>query len=193
MKTYKTWKSAVGTVKKSMETSCFEWFFRNVRQVCDGGFGCRTMYLLTEDSEIWIPSLRSSLWILGAPLPTLSRLRVRMRSRVSVGTRGRPGCPCRTFQVQYQRKPRRCQSMTVSGFTIQECLTPSGPELRQTDPETSIYGFQFRFGSLSLKHNDLVSQGEDLDLEIGPSLEIQTKGSQERKQHREHGARSLRR
>src|SRR5215467_1658381 len=97
----------------------FEWFFRNVRQVCDGGFGCRTMYLLTEDSEIWIPSLRSSLWILGAPQPTLSRLRVRMRSRVSLGTAGRPGCPWRTFQVQYQRKPRRCQSITVSGFTIQ--------------------------------------------------------------------------
>ena len=66
-------------------------------------------------------------------------------------------------------------------------------ELRQTDPETSICGFQFRFGSLSLKHNDLVSQGEDLELEIGPTLEIQTKGSQERKQHREHGGRSLRR
>src|SRR5262245_21942966 len=27
--------------------------------------------------------------------------------------------PCRTFQVQYQRKPRRCQSITVAAFTIQ--------------------------------------------------------------------------
>ena len=31
-----------------------------------------------------------------------------------------------------------------------------------------------------MKHNDLVSQGEDLYLEIGPTLEIHTKGSQER-------------
>src|SRR5215471_20012921 len=76
------------------------------------------MYLLTEDSEIWIPSFNSSLWILGAPQPTLSRLRVRISSRVSFGTHGRPGRPCRTFQVQYQRKPRRCQSITVAGFTI---------------------------------------------------------------------------
>src|SRR5215471_797169 len=142
IKTKRTWKSAVGTVKKSMETSCFEWFFRNVRQVCDGGFGCRTMYLLTEDSEIWSPSLRNSLWILGAPQPKLSRLRVRMRSRVSFGTRGRPGCPWRTFQVQYQRKPRRCPIDHGIRFHDPECLTPSGPELRRTDSETSISRFQ---------------------------------------------------
>src|SRR5882724_806774 len=76
------------------------------------------MYLATEASETFIPSLRSSLWILGAPHNTLSRLMVRISSRVSFGTHGRPAFPCRTFHVQYQRKPRRCQSMTVSGLTI---------------------------------------------------------------------------
>jgi hypothetical protein len=40
MNTNSIWQSAVGTVKKSVETSCFEWFFRKVRHVCDGGFGC---------------------------------------------------------------------------------------------------------------------------------------------------------
>src|SRR5690348_13255430 len=58
IKTNKTWNSAEGTVKKSTETSCFAWFFRNVRHVCEGGFGCRTRYLLIEDSEIWIPASR---------------------------------------------------------------------------------------------------------------------------------------
>jgi hypothetical protein len=43
---------------------------------------------------------------------------VRISSRVSLGTQGRPAFPCRTFQVQYQRKPQRCQSITVAGFTI---------------------------------------------------------------------------
>src|SRR5438093_13531664 len=76
---------------------------KNVRQVCDGGFRCRTMYLATEASEIWIPSLRSSLRILGAPQIELFRLRVRINSRVSFATLGLPTCPCRTFQVQYQR------------------------------------------------------------------------------------------
>ncbi len=76
------------------------------------------MYLATEASEIRIPSLRSSLWILGAPQVELFRLRIRISSRVSLGTLGRPACPCRTFQVQYQRNPRRCQPITVAGFTI---------------------------------------------------------------------------
>jgi len=48
----------------------------------------------------------------------LFRLRIRISSRVSLGTLGRPACPCRTFQVQYQRNPRRCQPITVAGFTI---------------------------------------------------------------------------
>src|SRR5438093_4105309 len=91
---------------------------KKVRQVCDGGFRCRTMYLATEASEIWIPSLRSSLRVLGAPQIELFRLRVRINSRLSFATLGLPACPCRTLQVQYQRNPRRCQSMTVAGFTI---------------------------------------------------------------------------
>jgi hypothetical protein len=43
--------------------------------------------------------------------------------------------------------------------------------LRETKPEASIGGFQFRLGSLALKDNDLVSQGEHLRLKIGPTLE----------------------
>jgi hypothetical protein len=34
------------------------------------------------------------------------------------GLRGRPGWPRRTFQVQNNRKPWRCQPMTVSGLTM---------------------------------------------------------------------------
>src|SRR6516165_10169355 len=57
-----------------------------------------------------------------------------------------------------------------SGFHDPERRTPSGPELREADPETSISGFQSGFGPLTLKHNNLVSQGEDLRLKIGPAL-----------------------
>src|SRR5439155_26440929 len=110
--------NAVGTVKKSTEANCAARFLKNVRQVCDGGFRCRTMYLATEASEIWIPSLRSSLRILGAPQIELFRLRVRINPRVSFSSLALPAYPCRTFQVQYQRNPRRCQSTTVVGFTI---------------------------------------------------------------------------
>jgi hypothetical protein len=37
----------VGTTTKSAETKVFMWFFRKVRQFCDGGFRCRTMYFAT--------------------------------------------------------------------------------------------------------------------------------------------------
>jgi hypothetical protein len=51
-------------------------------------------------------------------LMSFSRLMVRIDSRVSFETFGRPGWPCRTFQVQYHWNPRRCQPITVSGFTM---------------------------------------------------------------------------
>jgi hypothetical protein len=43
---------------------------------------------------------------------------VRIRPRTSCETVGLPVLPCRIFQVQNNRKPFRCQAMTVSGLTI---------------------------------------------------------------------------
>jgi hypothetical protein len=54
----------------------------------------------------------------GAPQPGFSRHILRIRSRTSRETSGRPGLPRRTFQVQNNRKPARCQAMTVSGWTM---------------------------------------------------------------------------
>jgi hypothetical protein len=39
----------VGTTKKSTAMICLAWFARNVRHVCDGGRGCRRMYLAIGD------------------------------------------------------------------------------------------------------------------------------------------------
>ena len=38
-----------GTTKRSAAMIWFAWFVRNVRQVCDGGRGCRRMYVATVD------------------------------------------------------------------------------------------------------------------------------------------------
>jgi hypothetical protein len=54
----------------------------------------------------------------GAPQLGFSRHILWIRSRVSPGMPGRPGCPCRTFRVHNSRKPLRCQATTVSGFTM---------------------------------------------------------------------------
>jgi hypothetical protein len=58
-KTKRTRNLAVGTVKKSTETMSCAWFFRNVRQVCDGGFRRRGMYFETAAWLISIPSFCS--------------------------------------------------------------------------------------------------------------------------------------
>jgi hypothetical protein len=42
----------------------------------------------------------------------------RIRSRTSSETAGLPVVPCRTFQVQNNWNPFRCQAMTVSGLTM---------------------------------------------------------------------------
>src|SRR5215831_4700552 len=42
---------------------------------------------------------------------------VRINAQTSLGTAGRPALPCRTFQAQNNRKPFRCQPMTVDALT----------------------------------------------------------------------------
>ena len=37
----------VSTTKKSMAAISLAWFFKNVRQVCDGGLRARDLYLRT--------------------------------------------------------------------------------------------------------------------------------------------------
>src|SRR5215469_595678 len=90
----------VGTVKKSTETNVLAWLLRKVRQVCEGGLRCRTIYLATLVSLMVMPNFSSSPWMWGTPHRGLSRLICRIKSRTSRGTAGRPGLPRRTFQIQ---------------------------------------------------------------------------------------------
>jgi len=83
-----------------------------------GRLRLRTIYLLTLVSPISIPSLSNSPWMRGAPHSGLARLILRISSRTSCETAGLPVCPRRTFQVQNNRKPLRCQATTVSGLTM---------------------------------------------------------------------------
>ena len=106
----------------------------------------RKLYLLTLVSPTSIPSLSSSPWIRGAPHIGFSRLSRRIKSRTSIGTAGRPGCPRRIFQVQNSRKPLRCQAITVSGFTItradrQSAQTPDSQAQRNRSAAVNLGRF----------------------------------------------------
>jgi len=57
-----------GTTKKSTETSCWAWFFRNVFHNCEGGLRCRTMMKLgIEVSETTIAKYMISVTAISVP------------------------------------------------------------------------------------------------------------------------------
>src|SRR4029453_14686732 len=106
-----------GTTKRSAAMTWLAWLVRNVRHDCDGGRGCRRMYLATVDSLTEIPSFNSSPGMRGAPHSGFAVDISRINARTSGETAGRPK-GCRLFQVQNKPKPCRCHAITVSGLTM---------------------------------------------------------------------------
>ena len=72
-----------------------------------------------------MPSLSTSPWILGAPQSGLARLMSRINFLVSADSFGRPPSDF-DFHRQYERKPARCQRITVSGLMIAKALNTFG-------------------------------------------------------------------
>ena len=116
------------------------WFRRNVRQVCDGGFGCRTMYLVTVAWLTSMPSFNNSPWMRGAPHNGFSQLIRWMSSRISFEVRGRPGFPWQDFHFQKRRNPWRCQPMTVSGLTMTRASFQRGHRRQRKTQNTRSSG-----------------------------------------------------
>ena len=87
---------------------------------------------------------------------------VRISWRTSLGTLGRPGLPCRIFQVQNRRKPFRCQPMTVAALTIK--TLPIVPDGAQPGPQQAIRRCQFRSFYGALQNAELMAEREDLEL-----------------------------
>ncbi len=172
-------KAAVGTVKKSQAAMWGTWLARKVRQVWDGGFLVRSMYLATVRSATWWPSSRSSERIRGAPQSGFSRDIWRIRSRISAGVVGRPGFPTLHFHRQKSLNACRCQRMTVSGWTMaraerqldQRRGTPTGPEAGEQDPEKAVPKPQLGAFAGVLKDGDLLPEGEILGGEAEPGCQ----------------------
>jgi hypothetical protein len=75
------------------------------------------MYLATVDWLTSTPSFSNSPWIRGAPQRGFASDMRRISARTSGGTDVRP-IRRRLFQLQNERKARRCQAITVSGLTM---------------------------------------------------------------------------
>src|SRR5262249_19834755 len=87
------------------------------------------MYLATLVCPTSIPSLSSSPWIRGAPHNGFAMLMSRINWRSSSNTAGRPGRRL-DFQRQYDRKPARCQRITVSGRMMASASLVFGNKLQ---------------------------------------------------------------
>ena len=111
-------QAALGTVKKSIETRSRTWLARNVRQVWDGGMRRFGSSRETVRSATWMPSFRSSPWILGAPQRGFAAAKRVTKALISALTGGRPPVGRSESLVQCSRKRRRCHRRTVSGATI---------------------------------------------------------------------------
>src|SRR5215813_12015967 len=99
----------------------------------------------------------------GAPQSGFSRLMVRINWRTSLGTQGRPGLPCRTFQAQNRRKPLRCQPMTVAALTT-KMLDCQSFQTAQSQAQSNLCRCQFRSLDGALQNAELMTECEDLEL-----------------------------
>ena len=78
----------------------------------------------------------------------LLRLIIRIRSRTSCGTLGRPGLPRWTFHVQNKRNPFLCQATTVSALTISRADFQSAQTSRSHTQKTRSADVSFgRWGA----------------------------------------------
>ena len=155
----------VGTTNRSAATIWLAWVVRKVRQVCDGGRGCRRMYFATVDWLTVMPNFCSSPWMRGAPQSGFAVDSSRIRARTSVSTLGRP-VRRRLFQVQKRRKPRRCQAMTVVRSARCAAPTASGPRHARATPRAAgLTASTEARGTRAVHHRHLVSQREDLEMQ----------------------------
>ena len=177
------YSSAVNT---SVDARHPTWFSRNVRHVCEGGFGWRGMYLDTAASETSKPSILSSPWIRGAPHNGFSRDIRRISPRNSLDTGGRPGFPRRDFRVQKRRKPFRCQPITVSGLTITRIsLQPDHSRDRTTQKRRSAIRSD-GLAPFRSKGGKLLSQGKVLKMQRRAAEESLTDHGKDNSNGRAH-------
>src|SRR6202035_5692124 len=125
------------------------------------------MYLATLVSLISMPSFSNSPWMWGEPHSGFSRLILRIRSRTSRETAGRPTRPWRIFQVQKRRNPLRCQAIAVVGLTISSAERQSHQtrERKTQNRRSAAVSFGRFLAERLLKNADLVPESDVLQLQ----------------------------
>jgi hypothetical protein len=120
-------------------------------------------------SETSKPSMRSSPCIRGAPQVGFSATIRKISSRTSLVVRFLPTCQ-RTLEInlQYVRKPLRCQRTTVSGVTMSRDCFQDDQTRRAITQKSLSKSPRLGRGRLRFQRDELLTQSEILDKETLP-------------------------
>ena len=185
MKTLRSRNVAVGRTKKSIDARAFAWLRRNVRHVCDGGFGRRVMSLETVASEILTPSFMSSPWTRGAP-----------RQRVLTAHAADEGADIAWDRwASASAPPRFPRPVHSEAFSISaddgfrrhdhQHFTPIRQEPRSEHPEQAIRRPRRRPPGGSLHRGELMPNSNELKLErCAPTESVAERRKEEKKEDR---------
>ena len=110
----------------------------------DGAFG----NLKPEFEQLTVNSGSTPAWVLRShPQDELANLCINSRSADSA---------CLGSKTPIQSKPRPMPANDGLGFYQNQCLSPSGPQTAECDPEQSVPPFQAGSRALTLENNDLL-------------------------------------
>src|SRR5437660_4951801 len=131
-----------------------------------------------------MPSLSSSLGRRGAPQSGFSRLKVRIRLRMSRGTRA-PGLAPTNLPGPKQAKAFPVPADHRLGSDEEDTGAPVVPDFALPGPQESIRRGEFRSFHGALQNADLMAEGQDFQLQGRATSE---RGGKSREERRKEGA-----
>src|SRR5215831_20446610 len=124
----------------------------------------------------------------GAPHVGFSATMRKIRSRTSLLTGFLPAaCRVRDSQDQYNRKPARCQRITVSGVTSSSGFFHPDHSLRRATPEHLVDRAQSPPRSFGMESQQLLTQCQILQHEVRAGSKRADKPADEVPKQRNHG------
>ena len=156
----KTANLAVGTTNKLIEARQPTWLSRNVRQVCDGGFGCRTMYLVTVACET---SMQLTVDAGSAPQRVLVAHSLDEFTLFRRGSRATQ-LPVAGFPFPEHAEPLAVPADDCLGLNDDKGVLPAWPQARKENPEKTVERTKARPWSFPLEDRQLLAERDVFQL-----------------------------
>ena len=155
---------AVGTTKKSAAASCWAWFARNVRHVCDGGCGT-AHHVLRDGSLTDVETQFQQLTVNPRCTPQRIGLRHVPNQCADIGRHAGPSDASSTLPRPPQAKPLPMPREDRLRLDDDERRSPGWPRLRKPRPKHPINAREAKPWTAGTIHQgQLVPKREDLQV-----------------------------